>query len=70
MRVGEKIRRLREKRGWTQRDLVVAMGEEDRAVNMARQISVWENGHGGRSPNIESLKRLAEAFEVSVEELL
>jgi transcriptional regulator with XRE-family HTH domain len=68
--VGDKIRALREARGWTQRDLAIAMGEEDRAANMARQISVWETGHSGRQPSLDSLRRLAEAFEVSVEVLL
>ncbi len=56
------IRRLREMRGLTQRDLGKALGVTDKAV------STWEQGH--RTPRGEVLLSLAAYFDVPVEELL
>lgn len=60
-RVGEKIKRLRENRGWTQPHLAVEAGV---AVSAVSQI---ENGR--RSPNVGTLDKLARAFGVEVVDL-
>ncbi len=58
VQVGEKIKRLREDRKWSQPHLAVKAGV---AVSAVSQI---ENGR--RSPNVGTLNKLAEAFGVEV----
>lgn len=60
-RVGEKIKRLREDREWTQPRLAVEAGV---AVSAVSQI---ENGR--RSPNVGTLDKLARALSVEVADL-
>jgi len=59
---GETIKTLRERAGFTQRDLASALGVTDKAV------SKWETGHG--LPDASLLLSLGEALGVSVHELL
>lgn len=61
VRVGEKIKRLREDREWTQPHLAVKAGV---AVSAVSQI---ENGR--RSPNVGTLDKLADALGVEVADL-
>lgn len=61
VRVGEKIKRLREDREWTQPHLAVKAGV---AVSAVSQI---ENGR--RSPNVSTLDKLADALGVEVGDL-
>ncbi len=60
-RVGEKIKRLREDREWTQPRLAVEAGV---AVSAVSQI---ENGR--RSPNVGTLDKLAGALDVEMADL-
>lgn len=62
MKFNEKLKALREAKGYTQEDIAGKL-------NIARQsVSKWEQGIN--EPDIEALKRLAEIFECSVDELL
>lgn len=62
MKLGENILKLRKQRGLSQEQL----GEK---VNVTRQtISNWELNE--TTPNIEQLKLLSKAFDISVDELL
>ena len=62
MKFNEKLKALREAKGYTQEDIAGKL-------NIARQsVSKWEQGIN--EPDIETLKRLAEIFECSVDELL
>jgi transcriptional regulator with XRE-family HTH domain len=60
--VGEKIKSLREGKGWTMRDLAEQAGLSEASVCR------WEMGD--RVPKVESLLRLSKALEVGVEELM
>jgi len=60
--IGERIKQLRLEKGWTQEVLAKLLGVSRLAV--AR----WETGE--RRPRRKYIDRLAELFEVSVEELL
>lgn len=62
MNLGEKLRLYRERKNMTQREVAEYLELEPAA------ISKYESGT--REPNIESLKRLSEIFEVSLDELL
>jgi ribosome-binding protein aMBF1 (putative translation factor) len=60
-RVGLRIRRERQARGWTQLQLANAMVGE----HYSSQISVWERGRA--MPSIANLETLADALGVPVE---
>jgi len=62
MTIGENIKRLRNAKGMTQKDLAEACFITPQA------LSRWENGTA--EPGTSSLKRLAEIFGVSVDELI
>ncbi len=62
MNLGEKLKIYRERKNLTQKDVAEYLELEPAA------ISKYESG--SREPNIESLKRLSEIFEVSLDELL
>lgn len=62
MALGENIARLRKGRGWTQVILADKMG-----VN-ANHVSRWECNR--QRPSSRTIKRLAEAFGVGIDELL
>ena len=62
MTVGEKIRKLRREREWTQEEL----GE--RVQIDKRNVSKYETGH--INPSQKTVERFAEAFGVSAAELL
>lgn len=62
MELNEKIRELRSKRSMTQSELAEMLYVSRAAV------SKWESGRG--YPNIDSLRKIAEIFSVSVDELL
>ena len=62
MRIGERIKYLREAKGLTQKDVATKLGLESAA------ISKYELNL--REPNIEALKKLSEIFEVSTDFLL
>ena len=57
-----KLKELREKAGLTQADLA------DRLFITAQSVSKWENGLS--EPNIDTLCKLADMFEVSIDTLL
>ena len=59
---GYTIRRLREKKGITQKQLADMLAVSDKTV------SKWETGKG--LPDIGIIKELAEALQVSIAELL
>lgn len=58
----ENLRKLRETKGWTQTEAAQAAGVSFRSYQN------WEIG--GREPRLDALKKLAEAFEVTTDELL
>lgn len=60
--LGAAIARLRKERGMTQLELAEKMGVTDKAV------SKWERDLS--FPDVSSLPRLAEIFEISVDELM
>ena len=62
MEIGNKIKSYREKRKMTQKEIAEILGVEPATV------SKYESGM--IEPNIESLKKLAETFEISVDELI
>ena len=59
---GERLKYLREKNGYTQKDIATKLGLESAA------ISKYELDM--REPNIEAIKKLAEIFNVSIDYLL
>lgn len=60
--LGNHIYNLRVARGLTQRDIAEKLSISDKA------ISKWENGYS--KPSVYNLKRLAEIFDITLEELL
>jgi transcriptional regulator with XRE-family HTH domain len=58
----ENLRKCREKKGWTQSQAAQAAGVSFRSYQN------WEIG--GREPRLDALKKLAEAFGVTADELL
>ena len=60
--VGERIRKLRKERDWTQRELNEKTGVDP------KNISSYESGR--LVPSKRTLKRFADAFGVTVEDLL
>ncbi|WPD17983.1 XRE family transcriptional regulator [Thermaerobacter composti] len=59
--IGEKIRRLREARGWSLRQLEARSGVSNSAISLIER--------GKRIPNSETLRRLAAALGVTIREL-
>lgn len=62
MRIGERIKYLREAKGLTQKDVATKLGLESAAVSKY-ELNL-------REPNIEALKKLSEIFGVSTDFLL
>lgn len=62
MEFNEKLQNLRQQKGFTQEELAKSLYVSRTA------ISKWESGRG--YPNIDSLKRIANVFSVTVDELL
>ena len=62
MEFNEKLQALRKKKDLTQEELATMLYVSRTAV------SKWESGRG--YPNIDSLKRIAEVFSVSIDELI
>lgn len=62
MSIGERILKLRKQKGWKQKDLA------KKAKVHPAHVSRWERGH--MQPGSSTLARLAEVFEVSVDELV
>jgi transcriptional regulator with XRE-family HTH domain len=62
VRLGRRIRLLREKRGWTQQQLADMTG--------IGRVHVSELENGKREAGLRMLERLAESFETTVSELL
>ena len=63
MPISEQLRRIRERKGWTQNHLAVVSG--------VPQPSIWRLEHGLiLNPKTSLLRKLAEALEVSMEYLL
>lgn len=60
--IGRRIALARKSRGWTQEDL----GE--RSGHHKQSISEWERGN--RTPQIDTLGKLADAFGITLEELV
>ena len=60
--LGERIRAARKKKGLTQTELGNAVGVEIKTIHR------WEKGE--RTPRVEELKRLAQALNVNINELL
>lgn len=61
--IGQRIRALRSERGWSQDELATKIGAAG-----AHQISRYENGK--ITPATDTVVRLAEAFDVSIDYLL
>ena len=61
--IGDRIRELRLARKWTQNELADKLGL-DRTT-----ISKWER-HGGSEPDTDTIKKLADIFEVTSDYLL
>ena len=59
--LGDRIRKLRRERDWTQRDLAEKVGVD------YKNVSNYEVGR--LVPSLKTLQRLADAFGVSIEEL-
>lgn len=59
---GQTLRRLREQRGWTQRELARSVGVDH------RQISRYEGGHV--QPRLAMVRRLARALGCTTDELM
>ncbi len=60
--LGNKIRKLRVQRGWTQKELGLRAGIE------GKNVSSYETGH--LNPSARTLQRFAEALGVTAEDLL
>ena len=60
-----KIRQLRcfrEKMGWTQRDLAEKVG--------LSETTIWNYENGRREPRLQDLKKFAEVFNCTIDELI
>ncbi len=60
--IGGRVRQLREERGWTQSELAARAGLTASAVSQIESAK--------RSPNAETLQKLADGLEVSVDALM
>lgn len=63
MVMGERIAALRNERGWSQRELGRRMGDMT-----GQTVHHWERGH--HTPSLEKARQLAEAFGISLDELV
>ena len=59
--LASRIKRLRKERGWTQMQLVQEFGYH---------LSHWQNIESGRKMSLESMLRVANTFDLSLDELL
>ena len=59
---GQRLHRLREERGWSQRELAKRVGTTRNTINR------WEIGN--RHPSVTMLERLAQAFKIGIAALL
>lgn len=59
--IGAKVAASRERRGWSQTDLADKLGTSQ------KQVSRWECG---RTPNVTTLKKIADVLGVSVDDLI
>lgn len=62
MNVGQRIRKLRKERDWTQKELETRTGIDHRNITRYEKSAV--------KPSIKVLERFADAFEISVDELI
>ncbi|GCD12403.1 helix-turn-helix domain-containing protein [Clostridium tagluense] len=62
MNIGDKIKKLRKYRGWTQEQMAGECGLSKNAI--------WNYENRKRTPNIETLSKVAEALHISLNELL
>ena len=62
MTVGEKIRKFRKAKGWTQQQLADALG--------VKQPMIGQYENGKRNPKIETAKGIAKALGVSFTDLI
>ena len=60
--LGENIRRWRKTQGLSQKDVVLALGQE--------QVNLSQYEHNARVPSLKNLARLAMALQVSILDLL
>ena len=62
MTLGQRIKKLRNEKGLTQKDLA------DKYHVTYQAVSKWENGKS--KPNIDELKKLADLYDVSINDLI
>ena len=62
MNIGDNIRRLRWEKGWSQKELA------DQLFVTKQTVSRWE--HGLRSPDVETLVKIADLFDAELKDLL
>lgn len=62
MHIGEKIKKIREKRGLTQTELARRCG--------VPHATIWNIENGKRNPGFKVLPKIAEVLNVSIDELL
>ena len=60
--IGKKIKELRKENGIKQKDIATALDISPQAV------SLWENDNS--DPDLENLKKLAQFFKVSIDEIM
>jgi len=56
------LRCFREKMGWTQRDLAKKVG--------LSETTIWNYENGRREPRLQDLKKFAEVFNCTIDELV
>ncbi|EPA2295199.1 XRE family transcriptional regulator [Campylobacter jejuni] len=61
MNLAQKIRALRENKGWTQTELAQYSGIGKSTIQL------YESNNAKKNPTIENLKKIADAFEVSID---
>lgn len=63
--IGQRVRQLREAKGWSQEELARRIGKD------AKTIYNYESGaRGAKEPPLSTVRALADAFGVTLEELL
>lgn len=65
--LGERIRVLREARGWTRTELARRLYGDDVSRLRYKYVHRWEEQ--GMDPDVETIRRLAEVFGVTLDEL-
>lgn len=65
--VGDRVRALREARGWTRTQLAEKIYGPDVSRDRYRYVYRWEER--GVRPDVETLQKLAQVFAVTIEEL-